>query len=83
MPRSEDSVIMNVISHLDEVLATLRAQLASGGLTYQRAVDIECLTSTFERTRAARIADDLENGQSDTPTLPQIRFHRLSRERTR
>ncbi len=73
---------MSTISHLDEILTTLLTQLACGGLTYQRAVDVEYLVSAFERIRATRIADDLESLQSDTPVLPQIRFHRLRRERT-
>ncbi len=77
-----DNATMNTVSNLDEILATLRAQLTRGGLTYQRAVDVEYLISTFERMRATRIADDLESGQSDTPALPQIRFHCLRRERT-
>ena len=70
---------MSNVGRLDEILTTLRAQLDRGGLTYQRAVDLDYLISTFERIQALRIAKDHETGRSDTRALSRPTFYAIRR----
>ncbi len=70
---------MIYVGHLDEILTTLRAQLARGGMTYEGAVDLDYLISTFERIQAVRIAKGPETGRSDDRDADR----RLDRDRDR